>query len=87
MITHGPPYSIQDLVKDSSKDNKYIFAGCEELRNAVERIQPRLHVFGHVHEGYGQCVLKCTPRDILCVNASIMNENYEPVNKPIRIQL
>lgn len=83
LITHGPPFGILDKVKFSSKANKGNFAGCEELRKAIERIQPRLHIFGHVHEGYGTTVLKCTPHDVLCVNASIMNENYDPVNKPI----
>lgn len=87
LITHGPPFGILDKVKYSRKSNKDSYAGCEELRLAVERIQPRCHVFGHVHEGYGMVLLKCTPRDILCVNASIMDENYNPVNKPIRIVL
>lgn len=87
LITHGPPYGILDHVEFSSRGNKYKHAGCEELRTAVERIQPRLHVFGHIHENPGQMVLKCTPKDVLCVNATIMNEHYEPVNKPIRIIL
>lgn len=87
LITHGPPYGILDKVFMSSKANIGNHAGCVDLREAIERIQPKLHVFGHVHEGYGQMTLKCTPRDIKCVNASIMNENYEPVNKPIRIIL
>lgn len=87
LITHGPPFGILDKVKYSSRGNPHGFAGCEELRNAIERIQPRLHVFGHVHEGYGQLTLKCTPRDILCVNASIMDEKYRPVNKPITVKI
>lgn len=87
LITHGPPFGILDEVKISSKAFKEKHAGCEDLRRAVERIQPRLHAFGHIHEGYGQTVLKCATKDIICVNASIMNENYDPVNKPIRIIL
>ncbi len=87
LITHGPPYGILDKVELSSKEDQFKHAGCEELRYAVERIQPRLHVFGHVHEGYGQITLKCTPSDVICVNASIMNEHYYPTNKPIRIEL
>ena len=27
--------------------------GCRALRKAVERVRPRLHVFGHIHEGWG----------------------------------
>lgn len=87
LVTHGPPYGILDKVTLSSRGDQYRHAGCEELRACVERIQPRLHVFGHIHNGYGQMLLKCTPRDVLCVNASLMNEDYEFVNKPIRVVL
>lgn len=85
LITHGPPYGILDKVKLSSKASDGKFAGCKMLREAIERIQPRLHVFGHIHESYGKMTLKCITKDILCVNASLMDENYIPVNKPIRI--
>ena len=85
LITHGPPYGILDKVKYPNDQGD--FAGCEELRKAIERIQPRLHVFGHIHEGYGQMTLKCASRDVIFVNASIMNEAYRPVNKPITIKL
>lgn len=88
LITHGPPFGILDQVSLSSRgQGKDRRAGCVDLRNAVERIQPRLHVFGHIHEGYGQTTLKCTPGDVLCVNASIMDLDYNPVNQPIRIIL
>jgi len=87
LVTHGPPFGILDQVKYSNKAQDGKFAGCEELRTAIERIQPKLHVFGHVHEGYGKLILKCTPRDVICVNASIMDEEYHPVNLPIRIEL
>ena len=87
LITHGPPLGILDKVQYSSKAFREGHAGCADLRDAVERIQPRLHVFGHVHEGYGEMLLKCTPRDIRCVNASIMNAWYYPTNKPIRLEM
>jgi len=80
LITHGPPFGIQDQVESREK-----FVGCEELRNAIDnRLKKlKLHVFGHVHKGYGK-VEVC---GVIHVNASIMNEDYEPVNKPIRIIL
>jgi hypothetical protein len=42
----------------------------------------KLHVFGHIHECGGK-IFKST----LCkfVNASIMDEVYDPVNQPVRI--
>jgi Icc-related predicted phosphoesterase len=47
LITHGPPYGILDHEKGSDRKQ-----GCPELRKAVIRVKPRLHVFGHVHAGY-----------------------------------
>lgn len=85
LITHGPPFGIQDQVKYSSKAKEGKFAGCEELRNAIDhRLKKlKLHVFGHVHEGYGKVIVN----GVIHVNASIMDEEYRPVNKPIRIIL
>ncbi len=84
LITHGPPFGILDQVNLSSKANNGKSAGCEELRNTLDRLKNlKLHVFGHIHEGYGQI----TVNGVIHVNASIMNEDYYPVNKPIRIVL
>jgi len=50
----------------------------------------RLHVFGHIHEGYGtDTFIKDVPGEdnkLLCVNACIMDKNYYPTNKPISIE-
>lgn len=43
LITHAPPRGHLDLG-----------LGCEHLLREVWRAKPRLHVFGHVHEGHGQ---------------------------------
>lgn len=48
MITHGPPYGILDQVVGSGQS-----VGCEHLFRAVRRARPAVHVFGHIHEGYG----------------------------------
>jgi Icc-related predicted phosphoesterase len=49
LITHGPPKDILDLCAHGGR------AGCEMLRDAVvDRVKPRLHIFGHIHEGYGR---------------------------------
>lgn len=77
LITHGPPFGVQDFV-----DKRTGCQGCEMLRDAILRIMPRLHVFGHIHESPGVCAFN----GILCVNASIMDEHYRPKNKPIRIE-
>lgn len=47
LITHTPPYSHCDT--SVTKAPK----GCEELRKALWRVRPKLHVCGHLHEGRG----------------------------------
>ncbi|KAL8766260.1 MAG: hypothetical protein Q9194_006316, partial [Teloschistes cf. exilis] len=47
VITHGPPLGLYDMTHDRRR------AGCPELFAAVERARPRLHCFGHIHEGWG----------------------------------
>ena len=47
LITHGPPFGILD------RNHLGLFTGCRDLLDAVQRVRPRLHVFGHIHEGAG----------------------------------
>lgn len=81
LITHTPPYGYFDKVK-----NEYeALVGDMELRNQViGRIKPKLHVFGHIHEWGGKSIDTNVTKFINC---SYVNERYEPVNKPIRIEL
>lgn len=77
LITHGPPHKILDLTTIGT------YAGCEELKSKVLEIQPKLHVFGHIHEGYGTTTIDKT----LYVNASLLNEKYQNAHIPIIIEL
>lgn len=77
LITHGPPQSILDVTPRGE------FAGCEELLKVVQKIKPRLHVFGHIHHSYGQM----KKWDIEFVNACVCDEAYDPTNAPIVIDL
>lgn len=82
LVTHGPPFGILD--KNAMGEP----CGCEELAKAVERIKPKLHVFGHIHGGYGR--MERTWADgskTIFVNAAHMDEDYEPENEPIRVIL
>lgn len=47
LITHGPPKGILDLSYNS--DNILEYCGCKELYNHVLRVQPKYHIFGHIH--------------------------------------
>ncbi|KAF9885774.1 hypothetical protein FE257_012356 [Aspergillus nanangensis] len=58
VLTHGPPYGVLDRVVGSHES-----VGCEHLFRAVSRAKPRLHVFGHIHEGYGATRLEWGTRN------------------------
>lgn len=95
LITHGPAHGILDKAKRynsngywNPKDGKYEHVGNKSLYAWLKYVaRPKLHVFGHIHESYGKIEELPTHNDkmMISVNASHVNENYEPVNKPIRI--
>lgn len=83
LITHSPPYGILDQVEKT-----HAHVGSTTLRDIFGRIKPRLWVVGHIHEGYGECDNKISSgHECHFVNASYVNELYEPVNKPVRLIL
>ncbi|EKM60034.1 uncharacterized protein PHACADRAFT_138454 [Phanerochaete carnosa HHB-10118-sp] len=47
LLTHGPPAGILDRTMTGDS------VGCEALAARLPRLQPRLHVFGHIHEDHG----------------------------------
>jgi len=75
LITHGPPHGICDLNSKGSS------SGCPELLEEVTgRVQPRLHLFGHIHEAYGIEKVGNT----LFVNAALVNKETKKIgNKPV----
>lgn len=78
LITHGPPQGILDDAPVGGH------VGCELLRDRVSEVKPDLHVFGHIHEGFGARQLLPRHRHPTThLNASTCNPNYQPVNKPV----
>jgi predicted phosphohydrolase len=77
LITHGPPSGILDRVARGPQ-------GCEDLTRRVSELpQLGLHVFGHIHEGYGHE----TQDGVLYVNASMQGELGGALNPPIVVDL
>lgn len=69
LITHGPPMGILDQAAPYFNSEHL---GCEELAVAVDRVKPRLHMFGHIHGGRGYKKFNGTE----FFNASIVSEAY-----------
>jgi Icc-related predicted phosphoesterase len=71
LITHGPPLNILDFCGTH--------VGCAELLDVVTNelsSPPQFHVFGHIHEGYGDYINKNTQ----FFNVAICNERYIAVH-------
>ena len=78
LITHCPPFDILD------KTVRGINTGSYTLRYAIKnRVDAKYHIFGHIHESYGVC---CKD-NVIYVNASVVNINYNNTNKPTVINL
>lgn len=56
VVTHGPPRpeegkTAADYRLDLSGTGEHL--GCDKLWKAIGRVRPKLHCFGHIHEGHG----------------------------------
>lgn len=49
VVTHGPPFGVGDLVRTFGE-----ITGCYHLLNKIMEIKPKVHQFGHIHEGAGK---------------------------------
>ena len=76
LISHTPPFGILDF-----DDN--INYGSEELLARIKAVQPRLHLFGHIHFRHGTTVLNGTTFS----NGALMNVGYSNFRIPNLIEL
>ena len=76
IITHGPPLSILD------RTTQGLNVGCEDLLHKIQEVKPKFHIFGHIHEAYGQIENESTHY----INASVLNERYTLNNDPIQFE-
>jgi Icc-related predicted phosphoesterase len=76
LITHGPPKGILDQVVTEQH------VGCRDLYEKLKTLNVKVHVFGHIHEAYG----RTSVNGIRFFNASVMNEQFDLVNKPIAFE-
>lgn len=63
VMTHGPPLDPSKSDYKLDIGHKGDHCGCTKLFTAIKRSQPRLHCFGHIHEGYGSQMIKWQQED------------------------
>lgn len=84
LITHSPPYGILDKTdRGENVGSPYLYSWFKYVG------RPKLHVFSHIHEAYGQEEVFVGHNNIMVksINCSHVNELYQPVNKPMRVVL
>lgn len=97
LVTHGPPRDVLDGVPYATRSTtawlnnmeypqagtKYRHVGCPYLLNRIKAVKPKIHIFGHIHEAYGQA----EEDSVRYYNAAICDGNYKLANKPHVIEV
>ena len=78
LVSRGPPFGILDAAPISG-----LHEGCREQLDAVTRIRPKLHVFGHIHTAYGVFRTEHTT----FVNASRLGLHDDPDKAPFVFEM
>jgi Icc-related predicted phosphoesterase len=76
LVLHAPPLGYGDGVPERA--GKVRRTGSPSLLARIEKIQPRLAVYGHIHEGRGEWRLGRT----VLANVTLMDEGYDPIFPP-----
>ena len=94
LITHGPPKGILDLTQYDTRagaNGESVFqCGCKDLLDAVKRIQPKYHMFGHIHPekncpNAGQQIIQHCKTTF--INAAVVDLDYEIHNNGIVVDI
>jgi Icc-related predicted phosphoesterase len=52
LVTHGPAFGLYDKTYNMMK-NQEVSIGSKALRLLIDQRKPKLHLFGHLHAGFG----------------------------------
>jgi predicted phosphohydrolase len=88
LLTHGPAYNILDKIPEHfRRNNEDPHVGCKGLTKRITEL-PNLkyHIFGHIHMEKDD-IKAVKLNNVTYINASICNNNYAPINKPVVINL
>jgi len=88
LLTHEAPLGIGDTTAHGRA------AGSGALAAALARLRPRLHVFGHIHEGRGAYRVhyrgvggELSEHTTLCINAACCNHRGQLEHQPVVVEL
>ncbi|MGF1579313.1 MAG: metallophosphoesterase [Gemmataceae bacterium] len=81
LISHGPPDTYGDAV--FINDDHLKNTGCPHLLKRIKQVEPKLVVFGHIHEGRGVWTLGPTT----LANVTHLDLSCAPVYPPWCIEL
>lgn len=81
LVTHQPAAGMLSLAFDG-----YELGSTQLASRYQQNLNPKLHVFGHVHEQYGW-QWASDAHQTLFVNASLCDPSNRPVNPPIVIEM
>ena len=74
IISHGPPLSVGDYSTSSASH-----CGCPALlKEIVERVKPKLTVFGHIHEARGVYQAEVEGKEMILANVASLDKSYRP---------
>ena len=76
VVAHGPPRGYGD-------DTGHARVGSTAMTATLERVQPRVMVCGHIHGGYG----RYRHGETEIINASLVDDEYRPVNAVVTLEL
>ena len=88
LVTHSPPFGIYDQIRRYLQDMPISVGSTSLMTWMKEKWKVfnslKINIFGHIHEHGGK---SGSLNMIQFINASHVNEDYEPVNKPVRVIL
>lgn len=88
IITHGPPKGILDYTLNEGV--VYTQCGCKALLNKVKEVNPKLHIFGHIHNEknvYNSGIYQEKENSTKYCNASVNDLSYTVCNNGLIIEL
>lgn len=86
IVSHQPPYGYGDQVPPEYvmfNEDAEGHVGSKELLAAIDRVNPRFVICGHIHNGRGTYMRD----DTTILNVALVNEQYQRVHEPVEFEI